>query len=62
MKQFFKEMFSGPFQLILVISFSVVAALSIAIGTWAISRTITDYLAEAMNERVARDMQLAQAF
>src|SRR4030066_1100136 len=62
MKQFLKDQFSAPFQLVLVISFSLVAALAIAIGAWTISRTIIDYLSSAMNERVARDMQLAQAF
>lgn len=61
MKQFFKNLFSAPFQLVLVVSFSLVAALTIAIGAWTISRTIIDYLSSAMNERVARDMQLAQA-
>ena len=54
--------FSAPFQLLLVISFSLIAAISIAIGVWAISRTISDYLSDTMNERVARDMQLAQSF
>jgi two-component system, NtrC family, sensor kinase len=58
----FKDLFSAPFQLVLVISFSLVAAISIAIGTFAISKTISDYLEEAMNERVARDMLLAQTF
>src|SRR4030067_16598 len=62
MKQFLKDLFSAPFQLVLVVSFSVVGALAIAMSTWTISRTIIDYLADAMNERVARDMQLAQAF
>jgi two-component system NtrC family sensor kinase len=57
-----REFFSTPFQLLLVVSFSMVAAIAIAIGFWAISQTIGDYLSEAMNERVARDMQLAQAF
>lgn len=57
-----REFFSTPFQLLLVVSFSLVAAIAIAIGFWAISQTISDYLSEAMNERVARDMQLAQAF
>jgi two-component system NtrC family sensor kinase len=61
MLRFIQEHFSAPIQLILVISFSMVAALTIAIGGWAISRTITEYLSGAMNERVARDMQLAQA-
>ena len=40
----------------------MVAATTIAVGSWVISKTIGDYLAEAMNERVARDMQLALAF
>lgn len=62
MKQRIKDLFSAPFQLILVISFSMVAAITIGIGTWVISRTITEYLGNAMNERVARDMKLAQTF
>lgn len=53
--------FSAPFQLVLVIAFSLVAAFTILIGAGAISRTIRDYLAVAMTERVERDMQLAQA-
>jgi nitrogen fixation/metabolism regulation signal transduction histidine kinase len=57
-----RQFFAAPFQLVLVISFSLIAAISIAIGVWAISRTISEYLSEAMNERVARDMQLAQTF
>jgi hypothetical protein len=47
---------------VLVISFSLIAAITIAIGTWAISQTISDYLSSTMNERVARDMQLAKTF
>jgi two-component system NtrC family sensor kinase len=46
---------------VLVISFSLVAATTIAVGTWVISRTIRDYLAEAMTERVDRDMRLAES-
>lgn len=57
-----RKFFSAPFQLLLVISFSLIAATSIAIGAWAISYTISDYLSGAMNERVARDMQLAKTF
>ena len=60
MRRFLKELFSAPFQLVLVISFSLVAATTIAVGTWVISRTIRDYLAEAMTERVDRDMRLAE--
>lgn len=55
-------LYSQPFQLVLVISFSLIAALTIAIGAWAITQTISDYLSDAMNERVARDMQLAETF
>ena len=62
MKNLLKELFSAPYQLILVVSFSSVAALTIAIGAWAISRTISEYLTEAMSERITRDMQLAQVF
>lgn len=53
--------FSAPFQLVLVIAFSLVAAFTILIGAGAISRTIRDYLAVAVTERVERDMHLAQA-
>ncbi len=60
MKRFLKDLFSAPFQLMLVISFSVVSATTIAVGTYVISRTIRDYLAEAMTERVNRDMHLAE--
>lgn len=56
-----RNFFSAPFQLVLVISFSLVAAITILIGNGVISRTIQDYLAEAMAERVNRDMQLAEA-
>ena len=48
MRRFLKDLFSAPFQLMLVISFSVVSATTIAVGTYVISRTIRDYLAEAM--------------
>ena len=60
MRRFLKDLFSAPFQLMLVISFSVVSATTIAVGTYVISRTIRDYLAEAMTERVDRDMRLAE--
>lgn len=57
-----RGLYSQPFQLILVISFSLIAAITIAIGAWAITQTINDYLSDAMNARVARDMQLAETF
>ena len=60
MRRFLKELFSAPFQLVLVISFSLVAATTIVVGTWVISRTIRDDLAEAMTA-VDRDMRLADS-
>jgi len=61
MRKFFKDLYSAPFQLVLVISFSLVAALTIIVGAWVISQTISQYLEQAMAERVGRDMQLALA-
>jgi len=60
-RRFFRELYSAPFHLALVVAFTLVAAITIGIGAWVISRTINDYLADAMNERVARDAHLAQA-
>ncbi len=60
MRRFLKELFSAPFQLVLVISFSLVAATTTVVGAYVISRTIRDYLSEAMTERVDRDMRLAE--
>jgi len=57
-----KALYSGPFQSTLVFSFTLVAALTIALGTWVISKTITAYLAGAMDERVAQDIQCAKMF
>jgi two-component system NtrC family sensor kinase len=61
MRKILRDLYSGPFQLVLVISFSFVAALAIIVGSWSISRVISEYLEEAMDERVARDMQLAHS-
>ncbi len=62
MRLYLRRLFTAPFQLVLVVSFSLVAALAIAIGTWTISRTIADYMTDEMNARISRDMQLSQAF
>jgi len=61
LRRFFRELYSAPFHLTLVVSFTLVAAFTIGVGAWVISRTINDYLGETMNERVARDAHLAQA-
>ncbi len=55
-------LYSGPFQSTLVFSFTLVAALTIALGSWVISKTITAYLAGAMDERVAQDIRCARLF
>ena len=60
--QSLKALYSGPFQSTLVFSFTMVAALTIALGSWVISKTITAYLADAMDERVAQDIQCAKTF
>jgi two-component system NtrC family sensor kinase len=57
-----KALYSGPFQSTLVFSFTLVAALTIALGSWVISKTITAYLAGAMDERVAQDIRCARLF
>jgi two-component system NtrC family sensor kinase len=44
------------------VSFAFVAALTVVVGTWATARVIADYLKRAEDDRVARDMDLAQAF
>ena len=62
MSQRLRDFFSTPLQLVLVISFSLIAAGTFAIGSWVITQTINDYLSNSMNEQVARDMQLAAAF
>lgn len=59
-RRFFRELYSAPFHLMLVVSFTLVAAFTIGIGAWVTSRTISNYLADAMDERVARDAYLAQ--
>ncbi len=61
-RHFFSRVFPAPFQFTLVVAFTLVAALSIGVGSWVISRTIDQYLITAMTERISRDMRLAQAF
>jgi two-component system NtrC family sensor kinase len=57
--RYIRQLYSGPFQAALVFSFTLVAAITIGVGTWVISNTINSYLSEVMNERVARDIHLA---
>jgi two-component system NtrC family sensor kinase len=62
MQRLLLRVLGGRLRLILVISFSLVAAITVTVGSVAIARTITDYLASAADDRVARDMDLARAF
>ncbi len=57
--RYLKDLYSGPFQATLVFSFTLVAAVTIGIGSWVISSTISNYLQGAMDDRIARDMHLA---
>ena len=50
--RYIKDLYSGPFQATLVISFTLVAALTIGLGSWVISNVIDSYLAEAMDARI----------
>jgi hypothetical protein len=56
----FRDLYSGPFQAPLVFAFTAVAAITIGVGALVISATINSYLATEMDERVARDIRLAE--
>ncbi len=60
--RYIKDLYTGPFQATLVFSFTLVAAVTIGIGSWAIASTIQNYLEQAMNDRIARDIHLAETF
>lgn len=62
MKDILSRVFKGRLQVVLIGSFSLVAALTVGLGTLVTSRVINNYLASAEEERVSRDMDLAQAF
>jgi two-component system, NtrC family, sensor kinase len=62
MKKILSRLFRGRLQAVLIASFSLVAALTVGVGTLVTSRVIHNYLAAAEEERVARDMDLAKAF
>jgi len=62
MRRFISTLLGGRLQIVLIASFSLVAALAVGLGTVVISQVINEYLADAKDERVARDMDLADAF
>jgi two-component system NtrC family sensor kinase len=62
MKRFLAKIFGGRLQIVLIASFSLVVALTIGLFAIVVSQLIEDYLTEAKNESVARDMALAESF
>jgi two-component system NtrC family sensor kinase len=63
MRAWISQLFGGRMQVVLIACLSLVAALTIGLNTLVTSiQVIHKYLATAQGERVARDMDLAEAF
>lgn len=63
MGNFVSRVVGGRLRIVLITSFSLIAVLTVGLNTWVtFNRVISDYLASAQDERVARDMDLAEAF
>ena len=62
MERFFFSILGGRLRVVLIVSFSLVAAITVGLNALVSSRVITTYLERAMAERVTRDMNLATAF
>ncbi len=62
MKRFFSSFLGGRLQIVLIASFSLVAALTVGLNALVVSQVIRGYLETAQDNRVARDMDLAEAF
>lgn len=62
MRRLITRIMGGRLQVVLIASFSFIAALTVGLNALVSTRVINDYLAHAEDERVARDMDLAQAF
>ncbi len=62
MRRFINRLRSFRLQTTLVILFSLVALVTVGASAIVTSRVIGDYLSEAQDRRVSRDMQLAEAF
>jgi two-component system, NtrC family, sensor kinase len=62
MRRFLSSFFGGRLQVVLVASFSLVAALTVGLNVLVVSQVIRDYLETAEADLVARDMNLAKAF
>jgi two-component system NtrC family sensor kinase len=62
MRRLFSGLLGGRLQTVLIACFSLVAALTVGLNTLVTLRVITEYLDSATSRRVARDMDLAEAF
>ena len=62
MRKWISTLIGGRLQFVLIASFSLIAALTVGLNAVAVSRVIEDYLVAAQDRRVARDMDLAEAF
>jgi two-component system NtrC family sensor kinase len=62
MRHIASKLLGGQLQPVLIACFSLVAALTVGLNTLVTSQVITEYLDNAMSARVARDMDLAEAF
>lgn len=62
MRRFVSTLLGGRLQVILIVSFCLIAALTVGLNAWVISRVVNQYLSVAQDNRVARDMDLAYAF
>ncbi len=62
MRAIFSRIGAWRLQYILVVSFVLATAITVAVGTWVTLGLIKSYLQQAQEERVSRDMDLARAF
>lgn len=62
MRRLISRLMGLRLQVVLIASFALIAALTVGLNTLVTSRVINDYLTAAEDERIARDMTLAQAF
>ena len=62
LRRLFSTFLGGQLQIVLIAFFSAVAVLTVGLNTMVIQRVINDYLVAAEDRRVARDINLAEAF
>lgn len=62
MRRLISRLMGLRLQVVLIACFVLIAALTVGLNTLVTSRVINDYLTAAEDERIARDMTLAQAF